>query len=166
MKIELAILGLLIEGNLYGYDIKKKILERSEGYVDVKFGSIYYAIKKALQNGWIKRIGSERDKNNPERYVYQIKPEGVKYYKKGMRKYLEQNLIHFNIDLLLMFLNSLDKEQKNQFIEERIEFLNDKISSIKIQTKGKIKSPENFHLYSYIENHLKAELSWIKSIMA
>ena len=27
-----------------GYEIKKKIVERLEDYVDIKFGSIYYAI--------------------------------------------------------------------------------------------------------------------------
>jgi DNA-binding PadR family transcriptional regulator len=33
MKIEITILGLLMEGNLYGYEIKKKIVERLEDYV-------------------------------------------------------------------------------------------------------------------------------------
>ncbi len=56
MRIELTILGLLMKGNLYGYDIKKKILEVSGGFVDTKFGSIYYAIKKSQNKGWIKTI--------------------------------------------------------------------------------------------------------------
>ena len=45
MSIEIIILGLLIEGNLYGYDIRKRIGERLGEYTDVKFGSIYYALK-------------------------------------------------------------------------------------------------------------------------
>ena len=32
MKVLLTILGLLNKGNLYGYDIKKKINENSVGY--------------------------------------------------------------------------------------------------------------------------------------
>ena len=61
MKIEITILGLLMEGNLYGYEIKKKIVERLGEYVDIKFGSIYYAIKKAVENEWVKRVGTEKD---------------------------------------------------------------------------------------------------------
>jgi len=34
MKIEITILGLLMQGNLYGYEIKKRIVENLEDYVD------------------------------------------------------------------------------------------------------------------------------------
>ena len=89
MKIEITILGLLMEANLYGYEIKKKITERLDDYVDIKFGSIYYALKKAINNEWIKQIGTEKDSGSPERYVYQILPEGRKYFKKMIRQYYE-----------------------------------------------------------------------------
>ena len=42
MKIEITVLGLLMEENLYGYEIKKKIEERLEDYVDIKFRSAYF----------------------------------------------------------------------------------------------------------------------------
>lgn len=165
MRIELTILGLLIEGNLYGYEIKKKIVERLEGFLDIKFGSIYYAIKKAVKNGWVKRIGTEKEGGNPERYVYQILPDGKKYYKKMLRQYFEHNLIHFDIDIVLMFYNSLSAEQKEQFVEDRLGVIKDKLSSVKEKMKAESRGSQagsQLHLYSYLENHLKAELSWLK----
>ena len=164
MKVLLTILGLLNKGNLYGYDIKKKINENSVGYVDAKFGSIYYAIRKALKSGLIKQKGSEKEEGNPERYVYQITPEGKKFLKKGIRKYFDTNQLHFEIDILLLFLNSLDKEQKENYIEERIEILNDKLTKIKEKIKELPKSSDNLHVFTYIENHLKAELAWVKTL--
>ena len=167
MKIEITILGLLMEGNLYGYEIKKKIVERLGEYVDIKFGSIYYAIKKAVENEWVKRVGTEKDGGNPERYIYQILPAGRKYYKKILKQYFDQTMIHFDIDIVLMFLNTLDDEQKDVFIEERKELLKNKLSEIKekIEVEEKKKGQErNLHLYTYLENHLKAELNWIKSL--
>ncbi|MGL4369092.1 MAG: PadR family transcriptional regulator [Spirochaetota bacterium] len=167
MKIEITILGLLMEGNLYGYEIKKKIVERLGEYVDIKFGSIYYAIKKAVDNEWVKRVGTEKEGGNPERYIYQILPVGRKYYKKILKQYFDQTMIHFDIDIVLMFLNSLEPEQKEAFIEERKELLKNKLSEIKekIETEEKKKGTEsNLHLYTYLENHLKAELSWIKTL--
>ncbi len=166
MRIELTILGLLIEGNLYGYEIKKKIVDRLEGFLDIKFGSIYYAIKKAVKNGWVKRIGTEKEGGNPERYVYQILPAGKKYYKKMLRQYFEHNLIHFDIDIVLMFFNSLASEQKEQFVEDRMSIVKDKLNSIKDKIKKESKDSDigsQIHLYSYLENHLKAELTWLKS---
>ena len=164
MKILLTILGLLNKSNLYGYEIKKMINEYSGGYVDAKFGSIYYAIKKSLNSGWIKQKGSEKAEGNPERFVYQITPEGKKYFKKGMRKYFDINQLHFDIDILLLFLNSLEGEQMATFIEERTEYLNDNLNSIREKIKDTPKTSDNFNVFNYIENHLKAELLWIKSL--
>jgi DNA-binding PadR family transcriptional regulator len=167
MKIEITILGLLMEGNLYGYEIKKKIVERLEDYVDIKFGSIYYAIKKALDNEWVKKVGTEKDGGNPERYIYQIMPAGRKYYKKMLKQYFEHNLIHFDIDIVLMFYNTLPAELKEQFIEDRIETVKEKVEYIRKKTEEESKLPESgsqVHIYSYLENHLKAELSWLKTL--
>ena len=167
MKIELVILGLLLEGNLYGYEIKKKIIDRLGEYVDIKFGSIYYAIKKAIENEWIKRAGTEKDGGNPERYIYQILPTGRKYYKKLLKEYFESTQLHFETDIVLMFVDTLEKDQKEQFIEDRKESLKIRLADIrdKIDIEEKKKGQvNNLHLYTYIENHLKAELSWIKSL--
>jgi len=166
MKIEITILGLLMEGNLYGYEIKKKIVERLEDYVDIKFGSIYYAIKKAVDNGWIKKVGVEKDGGNPERYVYSILPDGKKYYKKILKQYFDRNFIHFDVDIVLMFLTSLSPEQKDSFLEERKELIKNKLSSLKskIDSESKVKDSSMLAVYTYLENHLKAELSWLKSM--
>ncbi len=167
MKIEITILGLLMEGNLYGYEIKKKIVERLKDYVDIKFGSIYYAIKKAVENEWVQRVGTEKEGGNPERYIYEIKPAGRKHYKKMLKQYFEHNLIHFDIDIVLMFYTNLTKEQKEQFVEDRIEAVKEKLSEIKEKITEAGKVPEEssqLHLYTYLENHLKSEMTWLKSL--
>jgi DNA-binding PadR family transcriptional regulator len=166
MRIEILVLGLLLEANLYGYEIKKILLERLNGYSDIKFGSIYYALQKGIDNGWIKCVGTEKNELSPERYVYQILPEGKKYYKKLLKRYLDDTKMHFDIDIILMFLNSLDPEDKGIFISDRKELLKSKIAEIKgkIDAEEKKKEKKNFYIYTYIENHLKAELNWIRSL--
>ncbi len=167
MKIEITILGLLMEGNLYGYEIKKKIVERLKDYVDIKFGSIYYAIKKAVDNDWVERVGTEKDGGNPERYIYEIKPAGRKHYRKLLKQYFEHNLVHFDIDIVLMFLNTLTPEQKDQFVEDRIEAVKQKLGEIKEKIQESADEPEEqsqLHLYTYLESHLKAELAWLKMV--
>jgi DNA-binding PadR family transcriptional regulator len=164
MKIEITILGLLMEGNLYGYEIKKKIVERLEDYVDIKFGSIYYAIKKSVENGWVKRVGTEKESGNPERYVYEILPAGKKHYKKILKQYFDTNFIHFDVDIVLMFFDNLTEEQKEQFLEERTSLIKDKIDSIKDKIEKDAIDNSYRHILSYLEHHLKAELTWLKTL--
>ena len=165
MKIEITILGLLMEGNLYGYEIKKKIVERLEDYVDIKFGSIYYAIKKSVENGWVKRVGTEKESGNPERYVYEILPAGKKHYKKILKQYFDTNFIHFDVDIVLMFFDFLSEEQKEQFLEERTSLIREKIDSIKEKIDKSTDDEKSYmHILLYLEHHLKAELNWLKTI--
>ena len=166
MKVEIIILGLLSESNLYGYEIKKKIEEQLEDYIDIKFGSIYYAIKKAVDNGLVKKVGTEKENRNPERYVYEILPAGKKHYRRLLKRYFDSTLVHFNIDITLMFFNSLQDDQKKSFIEERINHVGEKINSIKDKINNE--SVDNLEhsriqLFSYLLKHLEAELSWLKS---
>jgi DNA-binding PadR family transcriptional regulator len=162
MKIEITILGLLLEGNLYGYEIKKKIVDRMEDYVDIKFGSIYYAIKKAVENGWVKRVGTEKDSGNPERYIYEILPTGKKHYKKLLKQYFDKNLIHFDIDIILMFFNTMNSEQKKNIIEDRLINLKEKIDDLKKRIEKEKGS--NLPILTHLEHHLKAEQSWLKAM--
>jgi len=167
MKIEITILGLLMEENLYGYEIKKKIEERLEDYVDIKFGSIYYAIKKAVDNGWVKRVGTEKDSGNPERYIYEILPNGKKHYKKLLKQYFDKTMIHFDIDIVLMFFNYLSSDQKKQFIDQRLALLKDKLEALKgkIEKERANSDEKSFYaIFTYLEQHLKAEMNWLKSL--
>lgn len=165
MKIEITILGLLMEGNLYGYEIKKKIDERLEDYVDIKFGSIYYAIKKAMENGWVDKVGSEKNSGNPERYIYEILPTGKKHYRKLVKNYFEGSFIHFDIDIVLMFLECLPDDFKNHFITEREKLINDKLISLKNKIAGDevSDSPDCSLLpvHTYLQKHLTAEIEWL-----
>lgn len=167
MKIEITILGLLMEGNLYGYEIKKKIVERLEDYVDIKFGSIYYAIKKSVDNGWVKRVGTEKESGNPERYVYEILPAGKKHYKKLLKQYFDTNFIHFDVDIVLMFFDFLTDEQKEQFLEERTALLKEKLENIREKIEKESEADASYrHILAYLEHHLKAEMNWLKSMKA
>lgn len=165
MKIEITILGLLMEGNLYGYEIKKKIVERLEDYVDIKFGSIYYAIKKSVENGWVKRVGTEKESGNPERYVYEILPTGKKHFKKLLKQYFDNKFIHFDVDIVLMFLDSLSEDQREQFLDERTTIIKDKIDNISEKLDQLKDSSDSYkNILTYLEHHLKAELGWLKTL--
>lgn len=167
MKIDITILGLLMEDNLYGYEIKKKIVERLDDYVDIKFGSIYYAIKKAVDSGWVKKVSTEKDSGNPERYVYEILPAGKKHYKKLLKQYFDQNQIHFDVDIILMFYKFLQDEYRSQFKEDRLDLIAEKMTAInkKLENEKSVPDDQSYkHLLQYLKLHLEAEKKWLESL--
>ncbi len=164
MRAELSILGLLYEENLYGYDIFKKISESSGGVNDLKQASVYYHLKRIEKKGFVIKKGVEKNGNNLERYPFQITPEGKKYFKCELRRYFEISRFHFDVDLMLVFVNTLDEEGKKSFIEDRVESLSLKLKEVREDIEKAKKASWDISVYSYLESHLKAELAWIKTI--
>ena len=164
-KIELIVLGLLMERNLYGYEINKIIKERFQGYVDIKYGSIYYAIYKAVEDNYVKEQDKVKDSLTPQKVIFKIEQAGRKRFKFLLRKYFSENFIHFDVDITLMLLNSLTDDQKEAFIEERKELLKDRLADVKKAINGDNGSDKDYmHIYTYLESHLKAENNWVKSL--
>lgn len=151
MNTELIVLNLIAENDCGGYDIMKRIKEATVNNANIEYGSIYHRIKKAVSDDLIKPKKTIKGQGKPDKIVYQITPKGEKYIKKRFNQYLDKNHIHFDIDILLMFLDNVDSE----FIEERMEVVKEKLTSI----NGK-----ESVLLSYLEHHLKAELAWLKSL--
>ena len=81
---------------------------------------------------------------------------------------MNNKLIHFDIDIVLMFLNSLSAEQREQFLEDRKEEITNKLTAIKgkIAVESKTTQGEFSQLpvYTYLEHHLKAEMAWLKTL--
>jgi len=75
--IEMVVLSLLSESDLYGYQIAQAISEKSEGAIKIQMGSLYPVFYKLRDDGFISEqqvpIG-----NRKFRVYYHIEPSGEK----------------------------------------------------------------------------------------
>ena len=71
------ILLSLAEGPRHGYAIMREAEELSDGRVKLSTGTLYGAIKRLLDEGWIRRAADpEPQGNNRERFAYNLTAEG------------------------------------------------------------------------------------------
>jgi len=79
--IELAVLGLLHEGPMHGYELRKRLnLMLGWGRV-LSYGSLYPALKRMLRAGWITEVTTMSGAvSRRQRIVYQITPAGTEYF--------------------------------------------------------------------------------------
>jgi transcriptional regulator len=73
----MMILRTLNPGPLHGYAIAKRIHEWSKGGLDVEDGSLYPALNRMLQKGWLKAEWGETENNRKARF-YRLTPAGKK----------------------------------------------------------------------------------------
>jgi hypothetical protein len=161
MKIEITILGLLMEGNLYGYEVKKKIIERLEDYVDIKFGSIYYALRKAVDSGWVRQTGVEKEAAIPSAMCTKYFPRGA-ILQTYVRKYLKPgdmfqcgHAAHVHHDHSRRYATTVI-EERNEELESRARTLSGRIAE---------SSDENEELLNrYLLLHVDAEKNWLDMV--
>jgi DNA-binding PadR family transcriptional regulator len=79
--LELAVLGLLQESPLHGYELRKR-LNLLLGWTRLlSYGSLYPALKRMLRAGWITEVvATTTPVSRRARIVYQITPAGIEYF--------------------------------------------------------------------------------------
>ena len=79
--LELAVLGLLQESPLHGYELRKR-LNLLLGWTRLlSYGSLYPALKRMLRSGWITEVATMSTAiSRRQRIVYQITPAGIEFF--------------------------------------------------------------------------------------
>lgn len=83
---ETIILRILSEGDSYGYEISKTIIDGGEGIIDVKDATIYTAFKRMEEEGllttyWGDGVGGAR------RRYYRITDKGRRFYEEKLAEW-------------------------------------------------------------------------------
>ncbi|WP_078592927.1 PadR family transcriptional regulator [Evansella clarkii] len=87
-SIDLLLLTLIAQQDMYGYEITKKLKQLSDGAYEMSEGTLYPALKRLERNQWAASYWSETEAGR--RKYYQITDEG--------RSELEKK--HKNFDMI------------------------------------------------------------------
>lgn len=74
------ILSLLIDEDMYGYQITKKILEMSDGELELKEGTLYSSFKRLQKSNYITAYWGDENAGARRKY-YKLTEEGLEFYK-------------------------------------------------------------------------------------
>src|SRR5262245_5422301 len=73
----LSVLCLLRERPMHPYEMQRVIRQRrNDEFLGLKRGSLYHAIRRLEQGGFITPVETQRDGRRPERTVYRITEQG------------------------------------------------------------------------------------------
>ena len=100
------ILALLIEGDSYGYELSKKIKERSDGLYAMKETTLYSAFTRLKKNGYILSYPGQETYGKKRTY-YKITSEGLAYF---LRKQAEWKITQ---DVIERFIGGESKNENH-----------------------------------------------------
>jgi DNA-binding PadR family transcriptional regulator len=171
MSTRLVILGLLRERPLYGYELKQIIEEHMGDWTNIAFGSIYFALKKLSEEGFVEQIAVEQEGNRPSRTVYQVTEAGQAEFLRLLREvWGEVERHYYAIDIGLAFAEALPGDEMKGYLEERIAQLEDILQHL-AKHKEEILAMEHIPrkaavVFEHSRVHFEAELAWTRSVLA
>ncbi len=170
MSTRLVILGLLRERPLYGYELKQIIEEHMGDWTNIAFGSIYFALGKLAEEGFIEEVGTEQEGNRPSRTVYRITEAGQAEFLRLLRQVwstLERH--YFAIDVGLMFSEALPVEEVQGYLRKRVAELESIVEYVTAHRAGQLTQPEVPRLAAAVFDHslahFQAELAWTRDLL-
>ena len=101
--VELVVLSVLSQKDMYGYEIVKAVNEESEGRFNIPLGTLYPVFYRFIENGYI----SDFDKvvNKRLRKYYHLEEKGSLYYQELLDEY---NKISKGVELILKAVKDND----------------------------------------------------------
>lgn len=170
MTVRLVILGLLRQRALYGYEIKQIIEDHMGDWTSIAFGSIYFALDKLAEEGFIERISVEQQGKRPSRSIYEITQSGRDEFLRLLRdgwQQIEQE--HYDLDICLFFLNSLPLEEVKDYLRMRQTVLQETLKHIQSHRAEQLSNPQVPQLagaiFDHTLAHTQAELNWLTNLL-
>ncbi|MGH8933683.1 MAG: helix-turn-helix transcriptional regulator [Egibacteraceae bacterium] len=127
LMLELAILGLLKERAMHGYELRKQLGQRLGFFWSVSFGSIYPTLKKLERRGFVEKF-LVADQMSRRRQVYRITEPGEREFIELISEGASSAWEEDKFPLRLAFFRYLKPETRIRLLERRKQVMQDKLA--------------------------------------
>ena len=125
--LELAILGLLKERSMHGYELKKQLGQRLGFFWTVSFGSLYPTLKKLERRGVVEKLPNG-DAASRRKHVYRITAAGEEEFLHLLEEGPSSAWEDDKFPLRLAFFGYLRPESRIRLLERRKQTLEDRLA--------------------------------------
>jgi DNA-binding PadR family transcriptional regulator len=136
-SLELAVLGLLHESPLHGYELRKRLnLLLGWGRL-LSYGSLYPALKRLLRAGWINEVtATSPGVSRRQRIVYQITPAGRQFFGEQMTDAGPAAWEDDTFTMRFAFFSRTDADVRLRVLEGRLSRLQERLDRAQHSSRG------------------------------
>jgi DNA-binding PadR family transcriptional regulator len=172
--LELAVLGLLHESPMHGYELRKRLnVVLGWGRV-LSYGSLYPALKKMLRAGWITEHVSVPEAgagvSRRQRIVYELTPAGDERFGKLMSDAGPASWEDDNFDVRFAFFGRTDREIRLRILEGRRTRLEERLARFQQEMRaargGRASNSYAAELQRHGLESVEREVRWLSDLIA
>lgn len=126
--LELAILGLLKERPMHGYELRKQLAQRLGLFWTVSFGSLYPTLKKLEVRGVVEKVANDAEERPRRKQEYRITAAGEADFIELLEELDANTLEEEKFSLRLTFFRYLRPEIRLRLLERRWSYLHERLA--------------------------------------
>ncbi len=164
--LELAVLGLLKERAMHGYELKRQLSQRLGIFWSVSFGSLYPTLKKLHRRRLVEKI-LDPEETPRRRQVYRITPAGEQEFFELIAEGAHSAWEEDKFPLRMAFFRYLRPEIRIRVLERRRAYLEEKLSEGRDSLK-RVRGPDYYtlSLMRHGVDVAQADMRWIDELIA
>ena len=164
--LELAILGLLKELPLHGYELKKRLNDSLGQFWGVSYGSLYPALRRLQKQGAVEMIFPKEEVGR-RKNVYRITSKGEEIFAELLERAGQDASADDAFSVRLAFFKYLKPETRIRLLERRRAFLDGRSSTLKDSLRRAKETIDNYTL-SLMNHQLAAtedDIRWLDDLI-
>ena len=163
--LELAILGLLKERSMHGYQLSKRLTDTLGGFWRVSYGSLYPTIRRLEAQGAVERVFS--DEVGRRKNVYRITDKGEELFLKLLQEAGRESWEDNRFRVRLAFFKYLAPETRLKLLEKRRAFLEERLGTIKasLADDGGPSDTYTLSLMRHGQDATEHDIAWLDGLI-
>ena len=164
--LEVAILGLLKERAMHGYELKKRLSETLGSFWQVSYGSLYPALKRLLREEAVEMTFPKQEVGR-RKNVYRLTKKGEELFSELLERAGQDATEDTAFSVRFAFFRYLKPETRIRLLERRREFLEGRWSKLKQSLQNYRERIDNYTL-SLMDHELAAtesDIRWLDELI-
>src|SRR3954469_25770011 len=164
-SLELAVLGLLHESPLHGYELRKRLnLLLGWGRL-LSYGSLYPALKRLLRAGWITEVAAAAPVSRRQRIVYQITPAGRQFFGEQITDTGPAAWEDDTFNMRFAFFSRTDADVRLRILEGRLSRLQERLDRARHATRSGGDDRYLSELRRHSIESVEREVKWLTDLI-
>lgn len=166
--LEFAVLGLLHDGPLHGYELRKRLTTALGIFRALSYGSLYPALKHLVDSGWIHETTEATDGSSKRpRITYELTADGKEHFQALVAASGPDAWDDEDFDVRFAFFSRTEAQVRLRILEGRRSRLEERLANIRDASQARRERLDSYTLalQQHGEERAEREVRWLEELI-
>ena len=166
--LEFAVLGLLHDGPLHGYELRKRLTTALGIFRALSYGSLYPALRQLLDSGWIhETTEAATGTSKRPRITYELTADGKEHFQDLVAASGPDAWDDDDFDVRFAFFSRTEAQVRLRILEGRRSRLEERLANIRDASQARRERMDSYTLalQQHGEERAEREVRWLEELI-